>query len=749
MAAFAALRCNEAQPISIDLIRLRGESRAPFIAQDEGSECALACIAMVAGYHGLKTDIQTLRRQFGISLRGATLTQILEVCEQLNLHARPVRCELEDLAHLSLPAILHWDLSHFVVLTKVNQGLGQPRFTILDPALAERQLTVEEVSDSFTGVAVEIRKAENFRQENQQRKLKISNLWTSINGFWPNLRNILIVSLVMQLVALSIPFFTQIAIDTIIPSYDYDLLTVLAIGFGMLALIGLAASWLRGLIIASLNASLSYQIVLNLFRHLTTLPLSWFEKRHVGDIVSRFGSTKPISQLLSQGMVAAFVDGILAIMTFVLMIVYSPLLTAIGAGALIVYGLIRWAFLRAIKLRNVDVITTAAKENSVFMETVRGASAIKAFAQENNRMRIWQRSKADAVNAEIKLARLTSVFDSLATFVPTAERIIFLYVAILLVLNAELTIGMVFAYQAYKGQFLDAGIRLIEQFVNFRILQVHLSRISDIALSQSEEQRGQETIERLPDIKDGIGCKGIRYRFSPTEEEILTGVNLPLPKGSITALVGPSGGGKTTLLKIMAGLLEPSAGKVIIDKLPLHSIPHSTWRKSIGFVAQEDKLFAGSLSENIAFFDPMLDMERVREVAKLMHIHDEIEQFAMGYETKVGDMGSTLSGGQKQRILLARALYHGPQFLFLDEATAHLDHYLEGKVLESLKALDITVLMVAHRGQSIAAADELYHVANGRLRRAEKGPTPEAEGEAVGYGKQEKIEKREADLSAE
>ncbi|MCA0903899.1 peptidase domain-containing ABC transporter [Qipengyuania aquimaris] len=712
--------------MSMDLINLTGRPTTPFIAQDEGSECALACIAMVAGYHGLKTDIQTLRRQFGISLRGATLKQMLEVCEQLKLNARPVRCEVEDLAHLALPAILHWDLSHFVVLTKVQQGIGGPKFTILDPGTAERKLTAAEMSDSFTGVAVEIRKAENFRQENQQRKLKISNLWGSISGLWSNLRNILIVSLVMQLVALSIPFFTQIAIDTIIPSYDYDLLGVLAIGFGMLALIGLAANWLRGLIIASLNAALSYQIIVNLFRHLTSLPLTWFEKRHVGDIVSRFGSTKPISQLLSQGMVAAFVDGILAVLTFILMIVYSPLLSAIGAGALILYGLIRWAFLRAIKLRNVDVITTAAKENSVFMETVRGASAIKAFAQESNRMRMWQRSKADAVNAEIKLARLTSVFDALASFIPTAERVLFLYVAVLLVLDAQLTVGMIFAYQAYKSQFLDAGIRLIEQAVNFRILQVHLGRISDIALSEPEEQRGQETIERLDELEKGVLARGIRFRFSPTEDEVLAGANLYLPKGAVVAMVGPSGGGKTTLLKVMAGLLEPSGGQVLVDRTPLKSIAHSSWRKSIGFVAQEDKLFAGSLGENIGFFDPMLDMERVREVAKIAHIHDEIEKFAMGYETRVGDMGSTLSGGQKQRILLARALYHRPQVLFLDEATAHLDHHLEGEVLKSLKETGVTVLMVAHRGQSIAAADELFHVAMGRVRRAEKTPDPAA-----------------------
>lgn len=707
----------------MELLNLTGRATTPFVAQDEASECALACIAMVAGYHGLKTDIQALRRQFGLSLRGATLKQMLETCEVLGLNARPIKCDPDHLKHIALPAVLHWNLSHFVVLTKIRQTMTGERYVILDPARGEQVLRPSEVSACFTGVAVEVMKTERFVGGVQQRQLKISNLWTSISGLWSNLRNILIVSLVMQLVSLALPFYSQIAIDKVLPAYDFDLLGVLAIGFAMLACIGLAASWLRSLIIASLNASLSYQIVVNLFRHLTSLPLAWFEKRHVGDIVSRFGSTKPISQLLSQGMVAAFVDGTLASFTFVLMLLYSPLLTAVAVGALVLYGLIRWSFLRSIKLRNVDVISTAAKENSVFMETVRGASAIKAFAQESNRLRIWQRSKADAVNAEIKLARLTAGFDALGSFIPTIERVLFLYIAVSMALKAELTIGMIFAFMSYKQQFLDAGIRLIEQAINYRIIHVHLGRIADIALSEPENALDAAEIqEKLPPLKAGLFAQEVFYRFSMTEADVLRGVSLIVPPGRVVALVGPSGGGKSTLLKVLAGLVEPYAGRIVADGRALSSIPPGTWRRSIGFVAQEDKLFAGSLAENIGFFDPMLDMERVREMARLVHIEGEIDAMPMGFETRVGDMGSTLSGGQKQRILLARALYHDPQILFLDEATAHLDHALEAKVLEALKERGIAIVMAAHRGQSIAAADDLYHVAGGRLRRAEKNP---------------------------
>lgn len=709
----------------VELLNLTGRKRTPFIPQDEASECALACIAMVASYHGLDTDIQTLRRNYGFSLRGATLKQLLAVCERLCLNARPVRGDLADLRHLELPAILHWDLTHFVVLTRISQSVNGDRFHIIDPARGPLTLKRADFSESYTGVAVELRRSERFQAVSNRQQLRISHLWSSISGIWSTLRNVLLVSLVMQLVALALPFYTQIVIDTVFPTFDVDLLGVLAVGFGLLATVGLVANWLRGLIISSANSALSYQIIVNLFRHLTSLPLSWFERRHTGDIVSRFGSTQPITNLLSQGMVTAFVDGLLTLLTLVLMIVYSPLLTVIAVAALTIYVAIRFAFLRAVKLSNANVIATAARENSVFMETVRGAGAIKAFAQESNRMRIWQHAKADAVNAEVKLARLTSVFDALGAFVPVIERIVFLYIAIRMAFDGAMTIGMIFAFQAYKQQFLDAGIRMVQQFINFRVLQVHLGRLSDIALTQPESVSGVDQIEPLPAMKSGLTVLDLRFRYGPMEEEILSGVTFHVTPGETVALVGPSGGGKSTLLKLMIGLLQPSSGRILLDGRPLSSIPQPSWRRSLGYVAQDDKLFAGSLAENIAFFDPMLDMNRVREVATIAHVARDIEAMPMAYETRVGDMGSALSGGQKQRVLLARALYHRPHILFLDEGTANVDDYLERLILASLKNAGITLVMAAHRAHSIEAADRLYHVAGGRLQKAEKVVRPE------------------------
>lgn len=695
-----------------DLLDLGGKRRTPYIAQSESSECALACIAMVAGYHGYQTDLIALRQRYGLSLKGATLKQVMQVAEDIGFNARPLRGEIEALPHLSMPAILHWNLDHFVVLTKINTGLRGIRYHIHDPALGAVVLTRDEMSRLFTGVALDLLKSENFKPKIERRQLGITQLWSSMAGFWQTIRQVVLLSLVLQFVVLVSPFFLQISIDTVFPSFDRDLLFMLALGFGGLTFINFMASWLRSLVLVTLGNSLSYQVIVNLFRHLVRLPLDWFEKRHVGDIISRFGSTQPISQLLSQGMIAAFIDGVMALLTLTLMFVYSGLLGGVAVAALALYIVIRLAFLQALRLRNLNVITTAARENSSFIETVRGIAALKASGQEGNRQRLWQKTKTDAINAQIRLGRLTAGFDALGQLVLALEKVLFVYIAIRLALNAKLSVGMIFAFQAYKDQFLGAGMRLVEQAINFKIIQVHLTRIADIALSATEGEEKQISVD-VPDYGQGIELRNIHHRYGAGEADVLRGINIKVAPGEKVALVGPSGGGKTTLMKIMMGLLEPTYGEVLIGSRVLGTFDKRKTRQTIGTVMQDDALFAGTFAENIALFDPDVNMERVEEVAALCHILDDINGMPMRFETLVGDMGSVLSGGQKQRLLLARALYRNPVALFLDEATVHLDPKTEEEVLDGIAALGKTIVFVAHKSKFISKADRIILISQG------------------------------------
>jgi ATP-binding cassette subfamily B protein RaxB len=281
-------------------------------------------------------------------------------------------------------------------------------------------------------------------------------------------------------------------------------------------------------------------------------------------------------------------------------------------------------------------------------------------------------------------------------------------------MSGAFTIGMIFAFQAYKQQFLDAATRLVDQAINYKLLDVHLNRIADIALAPPEQQ-GEARSESAAPIRGEIELRNVGFRYGEGEAEVLRGATLKVAAGEMVALVGPSGGGKTTLMKIMMGLMEPSYGQVLIDGRPLGSLGLENWRRRIGSVAQDDLLYAGSLAENIAFFDPEIDMARVVEVAKLAAIHDDIEAMPMRYDSLVGDMGSSLSGGQRQRVLLARALYPGPAVLFIDEGTAHLDPASEAKVLEALAALSITRIVSAHRPAAIERANKIFGVARGAV----------------------------------
>ncbi|HEX8466800.1 MAG TPA: peptidase domain-containing ABC transporter [Allosphingosinicella sp.] len=715
----------------IDLITAASR-RTPMVHQSEASECGLASIAMVAGHHGHSVDLGTLRRRFSLSLKGATLRQMMSVAEKLSLSARSVRGEVESLDHLPLPAILHWNMNHFVVLTRISRAFGGKKYHINDPARGPLVLSRDELSRSWTGVAMELSKASGFVPLQEKKSLRLRQLWNSLSGFWVAARRTLLLSVLLQICALAAPFYLQIAIDTAYPAFDLPLLQVLAIGFAGIALISFASTWLRSLTLNTLTNLLSYQIVANIFRHMLRLPLQWFEKRHVGDIVSRFNSSQPVTQLLSTGFLTSIIDGILAIATFLLMLLYSPMLALVAAAALIIYLGIRLLFFQALKAGNINVITTDALEQTTLIESIRGVSAVKAFGQEDNRLQMWQRRKADAVNASIRLGRLSSGFDSSAQFIINLERIVFALIAVGLAMKGSLTIGMIFAFQAYKQQFLDAGVRLVGQAINYRVVQLHLERISDIALTPPESDGGGTPVGETGDAM-GIELRGVSYRYGMGEPDILSRVNLAVRPGEMIVLIGPSGGGKTTLMKVMMGLFDPVQGQVLINDVDLAKTDRSSFRRRIGCVAQDDVLYGGSIAENIAFFDPQLDMDRVRECARLAQVNEEIEHLPLMYDTLVGDMGSVLSGGQKQRILLARALYPKPAILFVDEGTAHLDQASERRVVDMLVDLTVTRVVIAHRSQAIKSADRIFVVTNGQVQQIQTefvpvpaGPAPAA-----------------------
>ena len=682
----------------------------PVIQQAESSECGLACVAMVAGYHGYDVSLLSLRRRFPISLKGTTIKTLMTIAESLNLETRALKVEIDQISGLQIPAIIHWNFNHFVVLVDIKQN-GE-KFILHDPSKGVISCTKQQFSQSYTGVALELVPTINFEKKNDRPKLRLNQLWTSTKGVIGAFSQIILLSFLLQAVVLIAPFYMQTAIDSALPFADSGLLAILALGFGGLAIVNAVASWLRSRLLLHIAQALSFQMVSNLVRHMLRLPLAWFEKRQIGDVISRFSSTMPVSDLLAKGLIAGIVDGVMAIITLLLMIAYSPALALLAFGSLGVIAAIRLGLLPVYNRYNRDAIGAQAIEQSVIIESLHGIAAIKAFNQESDRFRLWRDKKASAINALIKLGRIRNVTDIGEQAVIDFESVAFVFISVSMIMLDQLTIGMVFAFVAYKTQFLKAGSKLVLALGDYRALDVHLERISEIAFGEAEDSVS-------PSRRDGtdgqLEVRGVRYSYGMGEPEILTDVNFSIAAGQSLAITGPSGGGKTTLIKLILGLLEPTHGIILVGGRPLTRGDFRSWRAQVGYVAQDDSLYGGSIADNIAFFDSEIDLERVEQVAKIAVIHDDIIRMPMGYSTYVGDMGSALSGGQKARVLLARALYRNPKILFIDEGTANLDIVTEAAVNAALSGLGITKIIIAHRPETIASADHVLQLINGQL----------------------------------
>lgn len=691
------------------LLRFSGIKRLPVILQTEAAECGLACLAMVANYHGYKTDLGHFRQTFAMSLKGASLDALMNMSDKMHLQGRALRLEPSQLVKLKTPCILHWDLTHFVVLKKVRKGSVE----VHDPAMGARRYSLDVFSQHFTGVALELMPTSRFRTKNTRVKMGLSDFYSSISGLKSALGKVFLLSLLLQAFAIASPYYMQLVIDEVILTHDGNLLHVLALGFGLLAMIEMFTGALRSTLLLHFGNMMSIQLGANLFHHLVRLPLQYFEKRHMGDVVSRFGSLQQVRQLLTQGIIEAMIDGVMAVTTLVMIFLYSPLLSTVVLVAICFYAVFRIVMFRPLRQLTEEMIVSQAKEQSNFMETVRGIQTIKLFGREVQRQGIWQNRFADSLNAAIKVGHLNIGYDTFNKLVFGMENVLVVYLAALLVIDGDITVGMLFAFMSFKRQFTEKTAALIEKVIEFKMVGLHLNRLADISLAKKEVNVSGSVPTHS--MSGSLSLNNLCYRYSDNEPPVFEQLCLEVDAGESLAIVGPSGGGKTTLLKLMLGLFTPQEGGVEVDGVDVRHLGLVEYRQQIAAVMQNDQLLSGSVADNICFFAPAPNMEKVAWAASVAAIHADIMAMPMGYNTLVGDMGAALSGGQIQRLLLARALYREPKILFMDEATSHLDTQLEASVNSAIKALNITRVIIAHRPETIASADRVVALVNGSL----------------------------------
>ncbi|END6573455.1 peptidase domain-containing ABC transporter [Escherichia coli] len=689
----------------INQLDMRWRRRVPVIHQTETAECGLACLAMICGHFGKNIDLISLRRKFNLSVRGANLAGINGIAEQLGMVTRALSLELDELGALKMPCILHWDFSHFVVLVSVKRN----RYVLHDPARGRRYLGREEMSRYFTGIALEVWPGSEFQAETQQTRISLRSLINSIYGIKRTLAKIFCLSVVIEAINLVMPVGTQLVMDHAIPAGDRGLLTLISAGLMFFILLRAAVSMLRAWPSLVMSTLINVQWQSGLFDHLLRLPLAFFERRKLGDIQSRFDSLDTLRATFTTSVIGLIMDSIMVVGVFVMMLLYGGYLTWIVLCFTTIYIFIRLVTYGNYRQISEECLVREARAASYFMETLYGIATVKIQGMVGIRGAYWLNMKIDAINSGIKLTRMDLLFGGINTFVTACDQVVILWLGAGLVIDNQMTIGMFVAFSSFRGQFSERVTSLTSFLLQLKIMSLHNERIADIALHEKEEKKHEiEIVAHMGPIS--LETNDLSYRYDSQSAPIFSALSLSVAPGESVAITGASGAGKTTLMKVLCGLFEPDSGRVLINGIDIRQMGINNYHRMIACVMQDDRLFSGSIRENICGFAEEMDEEWMVECARASHIHDVIMNMPMGYETLIGELGEGLSGGQKQRIFIARALYRKPGILFMDEATSALDSESEHFVNVAIKNMNITRVIIAHRETTLKTVDRVISI---------------------------------------
>lgn len=678
----------------------QGRNTVPVIFQAELNECGLACLAMIAGYYGKRIDIRTLRNSFSISAAGASVKHVLQAAAVINLQGRPLKLELSDLTQLSLPVILHWDLDHFVVLKKANKR----SVVIHDPAVGVRKYKRDEIGIHFTGIAIEFSPQQNFTKENLAPGFSLKELFQATPSFYRAIVQVFFLSLLIQLLALLSPLFLQLVIDQGLGKGDMDLVFLLAIFFFLAVIAKTLISFFRGVILLQFSNQLGFQLVGNTFNHLLRLPLSYFEKRDMGDIVSRFSSLENIKQLVTQEMITVLVDGLFSLITLALLFLYSPMLAFIAIGFVALFTVIRFAAVPIEKSRRQELLVANAKQQSRFMENIRSVAVTKNYAIEQQRLTDWQSVYAEFINSGYHLGHFQLSIVSVQGLIFGLDQLMTIYLGATLVLEGELTIGQLMSYIFLKQHFTSSIAAMLPKLAEIRLMKLELERVADITLQTKEECSARSGIFGR-DVRGKLEVKNLCFSYSDVESLIINNVSFSVASGETLVITGKSGSGKSTLLKLLMGLEKPRSGEIMIDDIALCDFGIKNFREQTATIMHGDVLLSGDLAYNINLDMEPYNAKRLKTACLRAGIYDMICSLPMGFNTHVGEMGNRLSAGQVQRVLLARALYRLPRILILDEAMSHLSGDMAKGLLEEIKRLNITLIVVTHSPALVDLAD--------------------------------------------
>ncbi|MGO9677969.1 MAG: peptidase domain-containing ABC transporter [Candidatus Sulfotelmatobacter sp.] len=686
----------------------RRPGRIPLVRQLAATDCGAAALAMVLGYHGKQVPLDEIRQALGVGRNGTSAAALLRAGRLYGLRGRGVRAEIDDLRSLPAGSILYWEFRHYVVLQRV----GRDHVDIVDPAGGRRSVPIKKLGRAFTGVALIFEPTEAFEPgvAKPQRTWALFKRMFESRGLFAR---ILSASLVIQILSAAMPFLTGVLIDRVVPRKDYSLLLILAAGYLVFQIFNALAGFVRAHLFLHLQTQIEASFTLRFLDHLIGLPYSFFQQRTAGDLMMRLSSNSSIKEILTSTTLSTVMDGFMVSLYLILLMLANATLTliviAIAVARILLVVLMRHKQ-RELLAENLEL---TARSQTYQVEMLSGMETLKAMGLEHRAAENWSNLFVDSLNVSIKRGRLDAVFSFFQSLLSTLSILAIMFYGTYLVLGGALTLGAMMAFSALAAGFFLPLTNLISTGLQLQMLEIYLERINDVLNTAPEQDASTVVFAGL--LTGAVTLEHVSFRYGKQDPLTLEDVSVEVRPGSRVALVGRTGSGKSTLARLMAGLYEPSSGRLLFDGKDLKYLDLRSVRSQLGIVTQDTQLFGGTVRQNISLADPQMGLDRVIQAAKLACIHDDILSMPMGYETILADRGLSLSGGQRQRLALARALACRPVILILDEATSHLDAVTEGLVNQNLTRLHCTRIVIAHRLSTIRDADSILVIDNGRI----------------------------------
>jgi subfamily B ATP-binding cassette protein HlyB/CyaB len=686
--------------------------RFPWVEQQSSSDCGAACLAMISQYWGKRLSINMLREQANVGRSGASLKGLARAAENIGFQARPVRASLGRIAEQRNPWIAHWQGDHYVVVYAINKR----QVILADPALGRQVISSAEFKTHWTGYGLLLEPTERFKSV----EVKQASLGRYVGLLLPYrslILQIILLSLLIQIFSLVTPLFTQIILDRVVVQKSSSTLNVFAAGLLMFSVWSIIMGTVRSYLLAYFSIRLDLTMVSGFIKHAISLPLKFYESRRVGDIITRVQENQKIQRFLIGQVMLAWLGFLTGFVYLALMLYYNFQLTLMVLALIppiVIITLISTPFLRRISR---EVFKEAANQNSNLVEMMNGIAAVKSAAVEQEVRWRWENSFAQLNNVVFKGQKFGIGLGAVNGAVNTLGSTALLWLGASMVIQDELTIGQFVAFNMMMGYVLDPVVVLANLWDELQEIFISVERLNDVFEAQPEEPPGYPMLT-LPRIQGEVVFESVTFRYDDdSDSNTLENLSFRVAPGQTLAIVGRSGSGKTTLVKLLEGLHHPSQGRVFIDGHDIRHVSPYSLRSQLGVVPQECFLFSGTILENITLYRHDFTLEQAIEAAKLAEAHAFIQSLPLGYNTKVGERGSTLSGGQRQRIAIARALLGNPRILILDEATSSLDTESERRFQRNLTQIsrDRTTFIIAHRLSTVRNADCIIALDKGIL----------------------------------